>query len=376
VVRVPSSRAGGVRAIRATVPAFGYAILDGAEDEGGHRRDETRVDTEVLTAGATTVRLLPGGRVELLADGTPVARLDRVRLEEDRGNAYLPEPGGALAVTKSQRWLVTDDALGRRATCAGQLGGSPLRLELRQIPGRNWIGLAIEGGPVAAGRRLRLPLQRLTGGPTPYEVPFGEMDRHGPAAVQGYIRLAGAAGVANLGCPAHEIGPTTVDLVLLRSIRLLSQRRPLLRLRIPIDATVDRSWRADLALAADARRAARELTRPLVGWRAPGAWPVEGTDDIPRSVSLLPPLEGPDSVEVVAVRTDDGDGLILRLLQMAGHPAATWFTPPGRGRVERTDAREGPGAVLRRRNGRVKIALGPWELVTLRWTPAQRRARR
>ncbi|MDP7114735.1 MAG: hypothetical protein QGH45_22370, partial [Myxococcota bacterium] len=376
VVRVPSSRAGEVRAIRVTVPAFGYAVLDVPEDDGGQGRDEIRVDTDVLTAGETTVRLLSGGRAELRAGGSPVARLDRILLEEDRGNAYLSEPGGALAMMKGQRWQVTDGPPGRRAVCEGQLAGAPLRLELRQIPGRDWIGLAVEGPPVAAGRRLRLPIRRLTGGSTPYEVPFGEMDRHGPAAVQGYIRLAGAAGVANLGCPAHEIGPTTVDLVLLRSIRLLSQRRPLLRLRIPIGATVDRAWRADLALAADARRAARELTRPLVGWQAPHPRSGAAAEAPAHSASLLPPLDGPDTVEVTAIKTDGDGSLVVRLLQMGDRPAAAWFTPPGRGRVERTDAREGPGKVLRRRNGRVKVALDPWELVTLRWTPAQSRARR
>jgi hypothetical protein len=61
---------------------------------------------------------------------------------------------------------------------------------------------------------------------------------------------------------------------------------------------------------------------------------------------------------------------------MADRSADAWFTPPGRGRVERTDASEGVGKVLRRRRGRVKIALGPWQLATLRWTPVQRRARR
>ena len=373
VVRVPWSRAGEVRAIRATVPAFGYTILSVPERDGSA---ETRVDTDVLTAGETSVHLLEGGRAELRSDGSPVARLGRVRLEEDRGNAYLPEPGGTLGVMKGQPWVVTDDPLGRRASCTGELAGAPLRVELRQIPGRDWIGLSVEGPPVAAGRRVRLPIRRLTGGPTPYEVPFGEMDRHGPAAVQGYIRLAGAAGGANLGCPAHEIGPTTVDLVLLRSIRLLSQRRPLLRLRIPIEATVDRAWRADLALAADARRAARELTRPLVGWQGSGSGPGAAAAAAAHSGSLLHPLDGPDSVEVVAIKTDGDGSLVVRLLQMADRSADAWFTPPGRGRVERTDASEGVGKVLRRRRGRVKIALGPWQLATLRWTPVQRRARR
>jgi len=355
-------------AVRVTLPAFGYAVL-GTGGEGGDDPPEAPLDAITLGSGSTVARLRGSGQIELTSADHPVARLGRIRLEEDRGNAYLPSPGANLETFAGKPWWVTGDALGRRAVCNGWLGDDPLRLELREIPGRDWLGLSVEGPPIWAGRRIRLPIKRVTAGASPYEVPFGEMARLGPAAVQGYIRLAGAAGVANLGCPGHEIGPTTVDLILLRSIRLLSQRRPLLRLRIPIDATVDHPWRADLALAADARRAARELTRPLVGWQVRGEGPDSG--GIAPSGSLMPPLDGPDTVEVVAVKAADvGGGLIVRLLQTGASAASVHYTPPGRGRVERTDAREGPGTTLRKRAGRVRVHLGPWELVTLRWVPA------
>ena len=377
----------GLLAVRATVPGLGHAVL--AAEHGTRVREPGDGGTRVreLVAGRTRVRPLPGGRIELATDDGRVAVVGRPRLEEDRGNAYLPRVGAALDEMATSPWRFDEDPLGTTAVCEGALGGQPLRLTLRKVPGRDWIGLALEGGPVAAGRRVRLPIRKARQGPTPYEIPFGEMDRQGPVAVQGYVRLEGDAGVANLGCPAHEIGSDSVDIVLLRSIRLLSQRRPLLRLRIPIDATVDAPWRMDLALAADARRAARELCQPLVGavlgaesarrdqpWSDTSAVAPRETGDgrgklaMPLSRGLFPPLDAPSSVEVVALkRSEDGRAIAVRLLQMADEPATAWMTTPGPGRVELADAAERVVRSLRRRKGRIRVELGPWQLVTLLW---------
>jgi len=362
----------GVLAVRATLPAFGFAVLSTGPRTRVRDGAGPPPDAGAFVAGRTRVRPLAGGRIELSTDEGRVAVVERPRLEADRGNAYLPRIGGALDEMTITPWRFDGDPLGRTAVCDGVLGGAPLRITLREVPGRDWIGLSVEGGAVKAGRRIRLPIRKAVPGPSRYEVPFGEMDRRGPVAVQGYVRLRGEAGVANLGCPAHEIGGETVDIVLLRSIRLLSQRRPLLRLRIPIDATVDGPWRVDLGLAADARRAARELCQPMVGTRANfGA--ARGSSAPPgfrggTRGSLFPPLVAPSTVEVVAFkRSEDGAAIAIRLLQMADDPATAWLTTPGPGRIELADAGERVKRSLRRRGGRVRVELGPWQLVTLLW---------
>lgn len=89
---------------------------------------------------------------------------------------------------------------------------------------------------------------------------------------------------------------------------------------------------------------------------------------MPLSRGLFPPLDAPSSVEVVALkRSEDGRAIAVRLLQMADEPATAWMTTPGPGRVELADAAERVVRSLRRRKGRIRVELGPWQLVTLLW---------
>ena len=373
----------GQLVVRATVPALGYHVLrarPGGKGPGSGRRTTPGLDGESAEsapfprgewrAGPTSLRPLPGGRLALDADGEHVATVHPPVLEEDRGNAYLARIGATLARSEGGAWRTERDPVGETASCDCVLGGEPLRILVRRVPGRPWFGLAVAGTAVPDGSRVRLPVRGPGCRRAVVEVPFGEVTRRGQVAAQGYVRLGGSAGLANLGVPAHEVGPASVDLILLRSVRLLSQRWPLRRLRIDIDATVRRPWRTDLALAADARVAARELAQPLRGWVAPWPWPARRRGRLGLRGSLLAPPVGPHTVEIVAIKPpESGEGCVLRLVQMANEAAEVVVAVPGPGRTWRTDGEERPQEGLAMHDGLVHLRLGPWGIATVLWRP-------
>ena len=342
-----------------TAPAHGYVTMRAIDGPPAPREDEA--DLEPFRAGDLRVALCGDGGFEVRAGGRELATIQPPALDHDLGNAYLSDLGGVLGTFAALPWTAREGALGRTAVCEGALAGAAVRVTLRQVPGRDWLGLRLEGAAIPGQSRLRLRFR--TPLPVRYAVPLGEMDRTGPVAARTYIRFGDLGGVANLGLPALEIAPGRVDVVLARSVRLLSHRLPLRRLRIPIHAHVRDGWIADLALGARPRRTGRELNQPLVGLQVGGG-------GRPRSRSLLPGLLGPATVEVLAVkRPEVGPGLALRLLHAAPGDAEVVFRPPSPGRVRRTDATEAEGDELPALDGGYTVELGSWELVTLLWRP-------
>jgi len=352
--------------VACAVPAFGYALLRACA--GPEPRDRVEaIDPVGLTAGPGRVEPAGSGGFAFTVDGEAVAEGLPLILEEDRGNAYLPSVGGPIGTHAATTWRAERTAVGQRMLLAGSLGPSHAKVVLDAVPGRCWIGLHIEGAGIPDGSRVRLPLRLPTGSTARHAVPYGEAQCSGPAAVRTYVRFGGRAGVANFGVPAHEFGPGAVDLIAVRSVRLLSNRLPLLRLRIPIDAVVPTGWHADLALAADARRAGAELNRPLLAHAIAGGWP-DGAE--PAEGRLLPRPDGPDSVAVTAIkRPFEGEGLVLRLLNAADRPATATLAFPTAGRVRRTDATEAGGTTVRRWKGAYRLKLRGWEIATVVWQP-------
>jgi len=348
------------------VPAFGYALLRACAGDPPPSQPAA-IDAAQLDAGPSNVVVTAEGGFRLRVDGDLVADGGALQLEEDRGNAYLPQVGRRIALHGPATWRAERTPVGRRLILDGPLGDGHARAVLEAVEGRTWIGLRLDGSGIPDGSRVRLPLALPTGSAARYAVPYGEMDRTGPAAVRTYVRIRGRAGVANLDVPSHEFGPGSVDLVAVRSVRLLSHKLPLLRLRIPIDAVVPTGWSADLALAADARKAGAELNRPLLGQVVPGAWPA-GAE--PTAGRLLPCPDGPDSVAVTAIkRPFEGQGLVLRLVNRANGSAAVTLRFPSAGRVRRTDATEAQGTALRARKGAYRVKLRGWEIATVVWRP-------
>ena len=341
-----------------TVPPLGAVRLG---LRGGRREAVEHVeDVHALTSGALRVALRADGGFDATADGGAFASFLPLALEHDLGNAYLPDVGGVLATFEGLPWRTSRSALGRSAGCEGVLAGSAARVRLDQVPGRSWIGIRLDGDAIPDQSRLRL--RARTPERMRYAVPLGEMDRLGPVAARTYARFGDHGGLANLGVPSMEIAAGRADVILARSVRLLSQRLPLQRLRIPIDAFVRDGWSARLAVGPHPRRMGRELNQPLVGVQVAG-----GSGD-PAEIPLLQPLEAPPSVEVLAVkRPEEGEGLVLRLLQAGPRPARLVFRAPGPGRVWRTDATEGDGEELQGLDGEYPLELGGWTMTTLVW---------
>ena len=361
------TRADGVWVeVACPVPAFGYVTLRAcAGDEPGAGIEV--IDARALEADGALAGPGDGGCFTFRVKGETVAEGGALLLEEDRGNAYLPEVGQVIATHGPATWRAERTPVGRRLVLDGPMGPSHARAVLESVDGRSWIGLRLDGAGIPDGSRVRLPLRLPSDATVRYGVPYGEMDRSGTIAVRTYARLRGRAGVANLDVPAHEIGPSAVALIPVRSVRLLSNKLPLRRLRIPIDALVPTGWSADLALSSDARRAGAELNRPLLAHVLPRGWP-EGDD--PEAGRLLPRLEGPGNVEVTAVkRPFDGEGLVLRLLNASSGPASVTLRFGAVGRVRRTAATETGGTAMRRRGGGYRVKLRAWEIATVVWRP-------
>jgi hypothetical protein len=358
-VRAVRGRGGLRLQARVTAPAHGYVRL--RVIDGSPAMREEAGDLDALCAGGLLAKMGSDGGIEVRSGGRALVEIQPLALDHDLGNAYLPDVGGVLDTFAALPWRARESALGRTVECEGALAGSTTRVTLEQVPGRDWIGLRLEGAAIPDQSRLRLRLR--TRWPVRYAVPLGEMDRTGTVAARTYVRFGDLGGVANLGVPALEIAPGRVDAVLARSVRLLSQRLPLQRLRIPIHAWIRDGWVARFALGSRPRRTGRELNQPLVGIQA-------GAGGRPRRVSLLPALQGPATVEVLAIkRPEAGRGLVLRVLQAAPGGAEVVFRPPAAGRVWRTDATEVAGEELVVAGGGCPVELGSWELVTLLWRP-------
>ncbi len=363
---LPCRRRGGALEVAVELDGLSWMVLAPAAAAPA----PPRARVAPLAEGATRVTPLDGGRLGLSVlrgrRWVEVATLGPLELRRDRGNAYLERPGETLGILRGDGgWRATCSPVHRGLVLRGPLGpAGEAVLCLAATAGRPWIELDAHG-PAAPGTRVVLPVTTARGGPIRHEVPFGEVARTGPVTVRHYLRLDGEAGVANLGAPAADVRGGDADLVLLRAVRLLSQGRPLLRLRVPIDAAPAR-WRATLALGADARRTGRELNRPLVA---------RALSEIPRSrtasARLMPALDAPATVEITAIkRAEGGDGLVLRLLQMADTDAVAVVHPPaGTGRhAWLVDAMEEPVGRPARRDGGWEVRLGPWSMATLRIT--------
>ncbi len=343
---------------RVTVPPFGAVRLGIRVGAGAARVHD--VDTRSVTSGELRVSLRADGGFDATAAGARLASFLPLTLEHDLGNAYLPDVGGVLATFEGLPWRTSTSALGGSAVCEGALAGAAASVSLDQVPGRSWIGVRLSGEAVPDQSRLRL--RARTADRVRYAVPLGEMDRLGPVAARTYVRFGDRGGWANLDVPSLEIAPGRVDAILARSVRLLSQRLPLRRLRIPIDAFVRDGWSARLAVGTHPRRMGRELNQPLVGVQ------VADGSGIPARIPLLPPLQAPPSVEVIAVkRPEHGEGLVLRLLQAGPDPARVTVRAPGPGRVRRTDATERGGEELHAADGRIELDIAGWSLTTLVW---------
>ncbi len=347
------------------LPGLGLGVLRAVGGRAGAWRDEPRsVAHDHLELEGLTVRPRPGGALTLDGPGGQ-ARVAPLLLEQDRGNAYLVRPSRNLGRAEGGTWRATDTALGRAMTWEGSLGRGRARIDLEQVDGRPWLGLRLRGEGIPDDSRVRLPIRAR--GPARYGVPFGQMDRRGPAAARTWVEPDPGIGVANLGVPSLEIAEGRVDLVLVRAVRMLSHGLPLQRLRIPIRARARTGWRADLALGPDPARTGEELNRPLVGMPLPWRWPVRAR---PRAEALLE-APGGEGARLVAVKPPfEGIGLVLRVLQERCEPAVVRLHLPGPGDAWRTDATEEGGVALDVEAGHtVEVTLQPWELCTVVWRP-------
>ena len=410
------------------VPALGtrsFALGDDAAADAGPAGppEPVRAGARALDNGRLRVVVDDDGRVAVEGpDGWRTSDLLGVEHVGDRGDTYTHSTVGTLRTDLRfrglrlaaagplrgvlvLRWVLRVPAAhpGRRAS--RREVSIPLRVALSLDAGAPWLRIAVRGVNRARDHRLRLVLRTpAAGGVVLADAAFGPVERPplvvpvedvaaerppATAPLQRWVaRLGGAHGAALVsdGLAEYEARDDgTLLVTLVRAVGELSRndlperpghagwpvRTPAAQCRGP--------FRATFALLPCASDPAAAL--PLVEAAADDVLHPLRATTLRSALRLPPPTEGPsldgEGLVVSAVKpADDGDGMVLRCVNVRDrHVEGRWVVPGGLAAAWRSelDERRGEPARLSHEGTVLDLAVPPRALVTVRVRPRERR---
>lgn len=306
----------------------------------------------------------------------------RERLSPHTRLAGIERRGGELAIRYEGRHPACDDPHRTQDPHVTWLTWSQV---IRLRDGLPWVEFETRVQWYTQSRRLRLAFPSATAlNRGVYDVPYGvlERDRYEGTSTHGgnaggdwpAIHWAGIQApdhtfaVFNQGTPSARVEDGTVLMSVLRSPQ------------IPYGLFEPQSY---VAYNYDGMRDHGEHVFRHALYLAPGRWQ---DTDVVRQAALfnagllavpgalaqpVPPctVEAAHSMATALKTAEDGDGLVLRLVECAGSADTVRLTPPpGFDRACVTTLMEEPGTPLQAERGVFSIPMGPWKIVTVRLT--------